>query len=140
MTTVYTQLKTHLATQLTGILGTYTFPGNFTTPAIRIDDGAEREQPSVSGLECVIAMAPSDDAIETLDSTRLYSYRGNVHLFQWDPSKNARDSQDTLISALLSFNPTSGTFQAILAEIVGIPRAIEFSAIAEVRVPFRWFP
>ena len=138
---IYTELKTWLSNQFSAKLGTYTFPGNLTTPAIRVDDGSNQEQPaSVSGLEVVVRKGATDEAIATLDDQRLYSYTGTAHIFQWDSSQTAREHQLALINYLLGFKPSTGTFEPRLNEMVGVPRSTELNAIAEVRIPFRWWP
>lgn len=106
MTTTPQQIKTTLAAALSSSLGTYIFSTGSPTPAIRIDDGSDPypEQPTVTGLEVVIAPQIGT----TLNSLQGNAFREtrltDIILKQWDIEKTAIAYIPTVLSALVQLD------------------------------------
>ena len=136
---VYDDLLAHLKLELAAIAGTYTFPGNQTTPAFRFDKGAVQSQPNVSGLEIVVRQGDVDAPIATLNGSWIHGFAGTVHLLEHDTAKTANVHQPVAIAAMLAFRRTMSNFEVRTNEIVGVPHQPELNALSEVRIPFRLY-
>ncbi|MEO1208879.1 MAG: hypothetical protein AAFX78_04975 [Cyanobacteria bacterium J06638_20] len=139
MSSVYDDLLTHLRTELAAIAGTYTFPGNQTTPAFRFDKGQVQPQPNVAGLEIVVRQGDVDAPAAVLNGSWVHGFSGTVHLFEHDTSKTANVHQPVAIAAMMKFAKTTPSFEVRTNEIVGVPPQPELNALSEVRIPFRLY-
>lgn len=99
------EIKAALEVGLGAEIGTYTFSGGQTTPAIRIDDGAQPypEEPTVEGLEVVI-----QESLEIPVKMMLGGYQQTfshrIVLKQWDIEKTCLSYLDAVMEATGQFS------------------------------------
>lgn len=94
-------LRDTITTALADQLGTYTFSGGQTTPAIRVDDGSDPydEEPSVEGLEVVLVTNP-EVSISMLMGGYQQTFSALIVLKQWDIAETTLAAMTALMPYL----------------------------------------
>ena len=113
------QLKSALQSKFSASLGTYTFSGTQTTPAIRVDDGSDPfdEEPSISGLEIVIVPSP-EIAIQSMLGGYRDTVTTTVVLKQWDITKTTMGYRSALLEVVAGFDDlllVSGSMRRVIS-------------------------
>ncbi|HEY9697013.1 MAG TPA: hypothetical protein V6D10_07105 [Trichocoleus sp.] len=98
------EIRDTLQEALSNELGSYTFSGGQTTPAIRIEDGSNPypEEPKVSGLEIVIQPSIDIPVKYVLDGYQ-QTFAHLIALKQWDIEKTALGYLDTVMDTIGQF-------------------------------------
>lgn len=113
-------LRNAITTALSDQLGTYTFSGNQTTPAVRLDDGSDPydEEPSVEGLEVVIVTNP-EVSISMLMGGYQQTFSALIVLKQWD-------IEQTTLAAMTALMPYLNAEDNLqIGAIQRVPRKIK---------------
>ena len=113
MSSLLTELdiRSIIATALTGMLGTYRYSNGVTEPAFKATDGRYQapghpwphgpEVPKVTGLEAVLEVDVEDPDYTPLMGTDYYLYRRcRLTLKQWDITATVRAASSAVLVAL----------------------------------------
>lgn len=96
------ELRAEIATILADELGTYTYSGGLTTPALRVDDGLSPpvEEPNVTGLEVVLQPHQDMSLRPMLAGDKRFDESIFIVLKSWDVNNTTKAARELLIKEL----------------------------------------
>jgi hypothetical protein len=124
------EIRDALQASLAGQIGTYTFNGGQSTPAIRIDDGSDpyEEDPAVAGLEVVVVPSLEVSVILMLGGYQ-ETYGTLIVLKQWDITQTAISALDGVLEAIAEFSTLN------IGQIRRVIRSTQLDNIETLTIP-----